>query len=141
MSVRRETYDNPNQLGVVDIKDHLTEFGYYSIPNEVWGELSNDDKSYIKKFNENVRSKSRNSSSNYRERKVTNRRILRYEETDDENTSPNKKQKTVQFQDDKVNANSDEKERAYNGNKKDELTNRREIISFRTRQEISDEQK
>jgi len=72
---------------------------------------------------------------------VTNRRILRYEETDDENTSPNKKQKTVQFQDDKVNANSDEKERAYNGNKKDELTNRREIISFRTRQEISDEQK
>ena len=141
ISVRRETNENSSQSGVVDIKDHLTEFGYYSIPNEVWGELSNDDKSYIKKFNEKVRSKYRNSPSNYRERKVTNRRILRYEEIDDENTSPNKKQKTVQFQDDKVNSNSDEKKEGYNGNKNDELTNRREIISFRTRQEISDGKK
>jgi len=81
-----------------------------------------------------------NSSSNYRERKVTNRRILRYEDTDDENINPNKKQKTVQFQDDKANTNSYEKGGSYNGNKNDELANRRKIITFRTRQEISDGQ-
>ena len=52
VSIRRqENRNNQKRSGTVRLEDYKTEKGFYSIPSDVWFEMTYDDQSYVKSFN------------------------------------------------------------------------------------------
>ncbi|MGB2452943.1 MAG: hypothetical protein ACPIB8_08405, partial [Candidatus Poseidoniaceae archaeon] len=52
---RNEYHTSDSQVKYIKLDDYKNNDGFYSIPSEIWFELSNEDKSHVKKHNGKLR--------------------------------------------------------------------------------------
>ena len=113
ISIRRNvTNDSEKKTQEIDLNDYKTEKGFFSIPTNIWVNLSNKDREYIKKENGRHRKKQEDSNSGRfskdNGRQVTNRRLRGEDESDVVNTeSPETKKRKLFVKDNKDTANRD----------------------------------
>ena len=130
---RRERHERetPEKLSV-DMDKYLTENGYYSIPDEVWEDLTKEERSTVKKYNLKVRRKRGRSYYNRSDRDdVSVRRNQNGTRNEDVEESPTKRNKTVQFVEDNPH------DKAVRSNDLNDQpvahTTRRDVLTFSTR--------
>ena len=115
-----------------DIEKYKTELGYYSIPSEVWRYLSESQKTKIKQFNSNLRKRRRAiEPQKVDETNISTRRVGHSEkELESAQDHPNKRQKTVEFNDNGIE--NEEEPQAVDEDTQD-IINRRGILRFNTK--------
>jgi len=130
ISVRRNINSNADELK--DLTSYINDSGYYSIPREAWNNLSLLAREEVKKYNGTLR-KSRKSDGKYSHtdngnKAVTTRRSSSVSESDD-NPSPEKKLRTVQFKD----GDADDETSFTESNEKVIKQRRGDILSFQVK--------
>ena len=101
ISIRRNNNSEGSSQGQIDIEQHKNERGYYSVPSDIWKQLTHDDQESVKKFNGNLRNSRRDSGNkrnSYDKPGITNRRVSGNKndsDKDDVNPSPTKKLRMV----------------------------------------------
>ena len=101
ISIRRTDTNVIGNNADDDFSNYKNDQGYYSIPRDIWNQLDESSQNEIKKFNGDLRKKRRRSRSNSSnsptpDSTITQRRTTGTNQSDD-NPSPNKKLRTVQF--------------------------------------------
>ena len=103
---------------VIKLDDYKTERGYFSVPSEIWFNLSDEDKSYVKSFNGKLRKERSDDSlddnpsprKRGKTRNITSRRNdAEQSDFDESKTSENRR--TVQFQDDENDSTENEEQK------------------------------
>ena len=137
---RNYTSDEPQnseEHEIINLENHKTSLGYYSIPNHLWHKLSENDKEKVRKHNGARRRQQRDEygesgKKSGNPRNISQRRSTMQEEEkkeDIESESPKKKIKTVQFHDKDPNKNeevTDSKEQKI-------ITGRRDVLRFQVK--------
>ena len=137
--IRRQTtpeLGDENQK-VVKLEDHKTESGYYVVPNEIWHDLSNADKSYVKSQNGKLRRRRRNeddrdSSPRKKSKNNISPRRTTSEHTDDDAEEKPNARKTVQFQDVEDETTTDGGNNNSKSKESKNIVQRRGAFRFRT---------
>ena len=101
ISIRRTDTNVIDNNADDDFSNYKNDQGYYSIPRDIWNQLDESSQNEIKKFNGDLRKKRRRSRGNSSnsptpDSTITQRRTTGTNQSDD-NPSPNKKLRTVQF--------------------------------------------
>ena len=135
VSIRRNVInDSEKKTQEIDLNDYKTEKGFFSVPTNIWVNLSNKDREYIKKENGRHRKKREDSKSGQFSKdngqRVTNRRLRGEDDNNETNTEfpETKKRKTL------INENKDIIDRDHEITVKDdnkEITSRREVLNFK----------
>ena len=129
---RRDRHERelPEKLSS-DMDKYITENGYYSVPDEIWEELSKEERATVKKYNLRVRRKRGRSYHNRSDREnVYVRRNQNETGTENVNESPTKKNKTIRFIDDEPR---DQPTRNKDQKEPETRTTRRDMLTFSTR--------
>ena len=113
VSIRRNVInDSEKKTQEIDLNDYKTEKGFFSIPTNIWVNLSNKDREYIKKENGQHRKKREDSKSGQFSKdngqRVTNRRLRGKDDNNVTNTEiPETKKRKIFVKDNKDTANRD----------------------------------
>ena len=139
ISIRRNIKLEGSNQDEIDIEQHLNERGYYSVPNDIWNQLTQVDQESVKKFNGNLRNSRRNKGRRTPDDKpsITNRRVSSNEHDnnkDDANPSPTKKLRTVQFREQDSDSNVDDNENVGDKKSSESTMNaRRGVLSLQVK--------
>ena len=133
LNVRR--FDSTQDNEEIDPERYINQNGYYSFPKQKWNQLDDSTRAKVKKFNSELRKKRKelekevNLNSTNDEQPVTIRNMIAVKKEEDDNPTPTKKLRTVNFKDDDKNENEDTDQVR-------QVTNRRtETISFQVNEE------
>ena len=135
LSIRRNDAVRRNFTGNID--EYINAKGYYSIPRETWYTLDPESQERVKKHNGALRKSRRGNTDVPRpnqgaNRFVTARQTSLSDDVEDQNPSPRKKLRTVQFTDGHVSSTSPEHE---DDSQVKAISQRRgEVLSFRVNQ-------
>ena len=143
VNIRRMRENVTPQDNTIDISKHKNERGYYSLPSNIWRQLSDEDQEKLKSFNGDLRRKRKReyataeNTSTQPDAKIVQRRVPTESSQagKDIESERQKRQRTVQFRDDReANDESPKNERDANPQSDEVETptiqNRRDVLTF-----------
>ena len=139
LSIRRNMNIEDENQERIDIKKYKNERGYYSIPSDIWSNLTPDDQETVRWYNGSLRN-SRKELGNHKspdEKSIMQRRTsgkITNDDKEDRNPSPPKKMRMVQFRESDSDPSEDENMNQDDSNKNDTaISDSRGILAFNVR--------